>query len=183
MLVEVDFNETSVNTISNNFWGEIVNSRPLGPTSRLAEDYNTIVKLSKESLFGQIPDYLKDQKKLLEEDLSLQQKKEEDAFLVKKFVAEMISLQKESQKEDCMYRIYEQMSSWSMNHKIECCDYLLDNIEVNLFDIHILLSLLMATFPMRKRLNYRQAFFTRVQNHARQRYSEEMMNELFVGLE
>lgn len=95
----------------------------------------------------------------------------------------MLTLQEENHHEDCMYRVYEQMSVWSMERKIECCDYLLDNIEVQLFDIHILLSLLMATFPMRQRLNFRRDFFTKVQNYARQRYSEEKMNELFVGLE
>lgn len=182
MLVEVDFNESSVNTICDNIFEAIVNSRPesIGSASL---DYSAILSARLEELFDKTPSYLKELEKGREEFAICQQTKDADNRIVKKFVEEMLSLQQENHQEDCMYRVYEQMSIWSMEHKIECCDSLLENIEVEHFDIHILLSLLMATFPMRKRLNYRRFFFTRVQNHARQRFSEEKMNELFVGLE
>lgn len=182
MLVEVDFDETSVNTITDNVFEAIVSSMPRSKTVSL-RDYSAIVSAGVEELFGQTPAYLKELEKRQEEYVRWQQKKEANDRHVKKFVEEMLSLQEKNHKEDCMYRVYEQMSIWSMEHKIDCCDDLLDNIDVELFDIHILLSLLMATFPMRQRLNYRRNFFTKVQNHARQRYSEEKMNELFVGLE
>lgn len=183
MLIEVEFNETSVNTISNDSFGVLYSSRPQSVNNPAVADYNSIVNARIDELLEKKPSYLKEQEEKREDNILLLRTKEADYLLVKKFVEEMLSLQEGNNQDDCMYRVYEQMSIWSMNHKIECCDYLLDFIKVELFDIHILLSLLMATFPMRKRLTYRRSFFTRVKDHARQRYSEEKMNELFVGLE
>lgn len=182
MLVEVDFDETSVNTITDNFFEAIISSRPSSSKVSLT-DYSALVNARVKDFWGQIPAYLKDLEKRQEEYVQWQKVKEENDRHVKKFIEEMLFLQEEKHHEECMYRVYEQMSVWSTERKIECCDYLLDSINVELFDIHILLSLLMATFPLRQRLNYRRNFFTKVQSHARQRYTEEKMNELFVGLE
>lgn len=183
MLVEVEYQETTVNTIPDNLFETIVNSRPFSFKSQPVTNYDAIIRAGMDKLFGEIPSYLKEQEKHKEDYLQWKESQDTDELMVKQFLEEILALQEKMQLEDCMYRVYEQMSMWSIEHKLKLCDDLLDCIKVELFDIHVLLSLLMATFPMRKRLNYRSVFFSKVQNHVRKRYSEDKMNELFVGLE
>lgn len=124
------------------------------------------------------PDYLWE-----EPDLEAQKQFFNDDMQLIRMVREMQRLQEENDIDHCMYRVYEQMSDWSAERRLSLCDRLLKAIEVEDYDMHILLSLLMASFPMRKRLSFRSEFFGRVLERARRIYSEEEIHDIFVGLD
>lgn len=85
MLVEVDFDESSVNTITDNIYEAIVSSRPRS-TKESMLDYSAIVSAGVDELFGKTPPYLKELEKRQEEYVRWQQEKEANDRLVKKML-------------------------------------------------------------------------------------------------
>lgn len=110
-------------------------------------------------------------------------KRVEDERSLLALINEMRRLQAKKDYDHCMYRVYEQISDWSSQNRINLCDRLLEVLEVEEYDIHVLLSLLMASFPMRKKLSYRSVFMGRVLAHARLYFSTDEVKDMFVGLE
>lgn len=91
--------------------------------------------------------------------------------------------QKQKTYQVCMYKIYDQFGAWQKNKWYSKCDNFLKYIEAEDFDVRILLSLLMASLPMKKNLNYRREFYDSVLQRARLVYSSAEIDSIFVGLD
>lgn len=107
--------------------------------------------------------------------------------IMDKEVLDLLSSLYENQKQKtyqvCMYKIYDQFGAWQKNKWYSKCDNFLKYIEAEDFDVRILLSLLMASLPMKKNLNYRREFYDSVLQRARLVYSSAEIDSIFVGLD
>lgn len=106
---------------------------------------------------------------------------------IDKEVEELISVLYENQRKktynDCMYKIYNQFSSWNRNKSYSKCDKFLRHVVAEEFDVRILLSMLMASLPMKQNLNFRREFYDSVLQRARLVYPSNEIKSIFVGLD
>ena len=67
-------------------------------------------------------------------------------------------------------------------NRIFVCDLLLRTIDADKYNIRILLSLLIATYSFRSRLNYRAEFYSKVQSLIYMQYSKEETQQILGNL-
>lgn len=101
---------------------------------------------------------------------------------VQSLISIMRRLQDDCSYDECMYQVYKYFRRWSSESSFSRCDYVLKYVSIDDFDIHILISLLMASFPLRSRLSYRSVFYEKVLTKARITYSSEEIQKIFGGL-
>lgn len=101
---------------------------------------------------------------------------------VQMLISMMHNLQEDCSYDECMYQVYKHFRKWSSEQSFSRCDYVLKYVSIDDFDIHILISLLMASFPLRSRLSYRSVFYEKVLTKARITYSSEEIQKIFGGL-
>lgn len=110
-----------------------------------------------------------------------------ESEILDKEVRELLSILYENQRKktynDCMYRIYDQFSLWNRNKYYSKCDRFLKYVVAEEFDVRILLSMLMASLPMKKNLNFRREFYDSVLQRARLVYPLNEIASIFVGLD
>ena len=106
---------------------------------------------------------------------------------IDKEVENLISVLYENQRKktynDCMYKIYNQFSTWNRNKSYSKCDRFLRHVVAEEFDVRILLSMLMASLPMKHYLNFRREFYDSVLQRARLVYPSNEIKSIFVGLD
>lgn len=81
-----------------------------------------------------------------------------------------------------MMNVYSQFLDWSQKSMFERCDEFLYLVNVESLDIRLLISILMASNPMRNLLSYRNSFFTKVRNEANSRYGLVEAAKILQGL-
>lgn len=101
---------------------------------------------------------------------------------VKKLESELFSLQACHEYRKAMSRIYEQFLFWKNNHMFTECDKLMDNINVSMYDMRILVTILMASAQIKPRLSYRSVFFDKVLERAQSELQESEIDLIFSGL-
>lgn len=116
------------------------------------------------------------------EESERRQKVNEEREQVQTLISKMIELQSARSYDECMFQIYKHFRRWTSEDTLSRCDYVLKYVSTDDFDIHILISLLMASFPLRSRLSYRSMFYEKVLMKARLTYNSEDINRIFGGL-
>lgn len=116
------------------------------------------------------------------EEAERKQKSFEEREHVQSLLSKMMKLQKSNSYDECMYQVYKHFRRWTSEEALSRCDYVLKYVSTDDFDIHVLISLLMATYPLRSRLSYRSLFYERVLMKARISYSSEDIKRIFGGL-
>lgn len=81
-----------------------------------------------------------------------------------------------------MYHVHEQFIHWKRMQQFTECDLLLKQLNVEEFDLRILLSLLMASFQIKTRLSYRPLFYDKVYAVAQRSLSEDELLKIFPSL-
>ena len=102
---------------------------------------------------------------------------------VEKLISVLYENQRKKTYNDCMYRIYNQFSTWNRNKSYSKCDRFLRYVVAEEFDVRILLSMLMASLPMKQNLNFRREFYDSVLQRARLVYPSSEIESIFVGLD
>lgn len=117
----------------------------------------------------------------------VEERESSNSEIMDKEVLDLLSSLYENQKQKtyqvCMYKIYDKFGVWQKNKWYSKCDSFLKYIDAEDFDVRILLSLLMASLPMKRNLNYRREFYDSVLQRARLVYSSAEINSIFVGLD
>lgn len=103
----------------------------------------------------------------------------EEREQVQTLISKMLELQNDRSYDECMFQIYKHFRKWTSEDTLSRCDYVLKYVSTDDFDIHILISLLMASFPLRSRLSYRSMFYEKVLMKARLSYDSEDINKIF----
>ena len=106
----------------------------------------------------------------------------EEREQVQTLISKMRELQNDRSYDECMYQIYKHFRKWTSEDTLSRCDYVLKYVSAEDFDIHILISLLMASYPLRSRLSYRSLFYEKVLMKARITYTSEDIKRIFGGL-
>jgi len=106
----------------------------------------------------------------------------EEREQVQSLISKMNELQISRSYDECMYQVYRHFKKWVTEDSFSRCDYVLKCISIDDFDIHILISLLMASYQMKNRLSYRSVFYEKVLNKARITYTSEDIQRIFGGL-
>lgn len=110
------------------------------------------------------------------------QKVNEEKEKVQSLISKMYELQNTCSYDECMYQVYRHFRRWSAEDSFSRCDYVLKYVSTDDFDIHILISLLMASYPLRSRLSFRNGFYDKVLMKARLSYTAEEIQRIFGGL-
>lgn len=84
---------------------------------------------------------------------------------------------------DAQYYIYDKVIGWSKPEFLQRCDDFMRIIMDDDFEIETLLCVLMATYPLRKRLSYRSSLYEFAFSKASQSYGVLEVKQLFSGLE
>lgn len=101
---------------------------------------------------------------------------------VQSFISKMRELQNTCSYDECMYQVYRHFRRWTSEDLYSRCDYVLKYVSTDDFDIHILISLLMASYSFKSRLSYRSVFYEKVLMKARLSYKSEDIQRIFGGL-
>ena len=145
-------------------------SRYSGRSSLMAKEKQDIREIRKKIHFYNI------------EEIERKQRIFEEREQVQSLISKMIELQKSSSYDECMYQVYKHFRRWTSEDTLSRCDYVLKYVSTDDFDIHILISLLMASYPLRNRLSYRSVFYEKVLVKARISYNSEEIKKIFGGL-
>lgn len=116
------------------------------------------------------------------EEENRRQKVYKEREQVQSLIAKMQELQKSNSYDECMYQVYKHFRRWNSKDSLSHCDYVLKYVSTDDFNIHILISLLMASYPLRNRLSYRSVFYEKVLLKARLTYSSHEIEKIFGGL-
>lgn len=116
------------------------------------------------------------------EENERKQRLSEEREQVQMFIALMQELQNNHSYDECMFQIYKHFRRWISENTLSRCDYVLKYVSTDDFNIHILISLLMASYPFRSRLSYRSMFYEKVLIKARITYTSEDIKRIFGGL-
>lgn len=106
----------------------------------------------------------------------------EEREQVQTLISKMLELQNDRSYDECMFQIYKHFRRWTSEDTLSRCDYVLKYVSIDDFDIHILISLLMASYPLRSRLSYRSVFYEKVLMKARISYTSDDIKRIFGGL-
>lgn len=184
MLVEIeelkkDVETTPIETIESIV--SSVNTRGFFLSGKSIKDELRTAEL-KRSVYSQKPFYF-----ISEHTEDVAESESSNSDIMDKEVRDLLSSLYENQKQKtyqvCMYKIYDQFGAWQKNKWYSKCDSFLKYIDAEDFDVKILLSLLMASLPMKKNLNYRRDFYDSVLQRARLVYSSTEIDSIFVGLD
>lgn len=104
----------------------------------------------------------------------------EEALLAASIIRQKISSQK---AEEAQMVIYDRFMGWSTPEHLHRCDDLMHLIMDDDYDIETLLCVLMASYPLRKRLSYRSVLYAKAMQKASQVYGTVEIQQLFSGLE
>lgn len=110
------------------------------------------------------------------------QKINEEKEMVQSLISKMRELQNTRSYDECMYQVYKHFRRWTAEDSFSRCDYVLKYVSTDDFDIHILISLLMASYPLRSRLSFRNGFYDKVLMKARLSYTADEIQRIFGGL-
>ncbi len=110
------------------------------------------------------------------------QKVNEEKEKVQSLISKMLELQNTRSYDECMYQVYRHFRRWTIEDSFSRCDYVLKYVSIDDFDIHILISLLMASYPLKSRLSYRNVFYDKVLMKARLSYTTDEIQRIFGGL-
>lgn len=106
----------------------------------------------------------------------------EEREQVQMLISKMRELQNDHSYDECMFQVYKHFRRWTSEDLFSRCDYVLKYVSADDFDIHILISLLMASYSFRNRLNYRSIFYEKVLMKARLSYNSADIQRIFGGL-
>ena len=107
----------------------------------------------------------------------------ENDIIAHKNIQTLFEYQKNSQYDKAAYWVYDKFIDYVQSNRIIICDRMLQYIDVERYDINILLSLLMATFACRNRLNSRSVFYAKVKKIISTQYPEEEARMILANLE
>lgn len=116
------------------------------------------------------------------EEEDRKRKVNEEREQVQTLISKMQDLQNSRSYDECMFQVYKHFRKWTSEDSFSRCDYVLKYVSTNDFDIHILISLLMASYPMRNRLSFRSVFYENVLMKARMTYSSDDIQRIFSSL-
>ena len=100
-------------------------------------------------------------------------------------VQEKISTIQDSQKDNtrqAMFTVYKTFMDFVRENDYASCDELLLTLDASTLDIKVIMSLLMASNPIKSRLSYRQQFYKSVAERSYMIDSFEQVRELFERL-
>ena len=106
----------------------------------------------------------------------------EEREQVQMLISKMRELQNDHSYDECMFQVYKHFRRWTSEDLYSRCDYILKYVSTDDFDIHILISLLMASYSFKSRLSYRSVFYEKVLMKARLSYKSEDIQRIFGGL-
>ena len=101
---------------------------------------------------------------------------------VSTFEAKLHESQESKDYHQAMYYVHEQFIQWKSKQQFAECDLLLKQLNVEEFDLRVLLSLLMASFQIKSRLSYRPLFYDKVYAFAQKFLSEDDILKIFPSL-
>ena len=116
------------------------------------------------------------------EDNERKQRVNEEREQVQTLISKMRELQDDHSYDECMFQVYKHFRRWTSEDLFSRCDNVLKYVSTDDFDIHILISLLMASYSFRSRLSYRSVFYEKVLMKARISYDSEDIQKIFGGL-
>lgn len=105
-----------------------------------------------------------------------------DELEIHKAISKIADYQKSAKYNDASYWIYNKFMDLHAENRISVCDLLLRAIDADKYNVRILLSLLIATYPFRNRLNYRAEFYSKVQSLICMQYSKEETQQILGNL-
>lgn len=85
--------------------------------------------------------------------------------------------------EVAQFYIYDRFMSWGRPDMLQRCDDFIRIIMEDDYDVDTLLCVLMASFPMRRRLSYRSQLYSYAMDKASRYYGTIELQQLFAGLE
>lgn len=101
-------------------------------------------------------------------------------------VRELVSFISESVRSDdhqkYMYKVYDVFSTWQSEDRPRKCDEFMQLLQEVDLDLRVNLSILMATFPLRAKLNYRSRFYDFAVKRALIDFTEDEVEQIFMGL-
>lgn len=81
-----------------------------------------------------------------------------------------------------MMYVYNQFMDWTKQSLFDRCDEFLYLVDVEILDIRLLISILMASNPIKNVLSYRNAYFSNVKKIVRERYGLIEAAKILQGL-
>lgn len=106
----------------------------------------------------------------------------DDKLEVYKVLCKIANFQQSVQYRAASYWIYNKFTDMRENNKISICDLLLRTIDTDKYNIRILLSLLIATYPFRNKLNYRAEFYSKVETLVYMQYPKDEVRQILGNL-
>lgn len=106
----------------------------------------------------------------------------DDELEIHKAISKIEDYQRSARYNDASYWIYNKFMDLYAENRIFVCDLLLRTIDADKYNIRILLSLLIATYSFRSRLNYRAEFYSKVQSLIYMQYSKEETQQILGNL-
>lgn len=85
--------------------------------------------------------------------------------------------------EVAQFYIYDKFMSWGRSGTLQRCDDFIRIIMEDDYDVDTLLCVLMASFPLRRRLSYRSQLYSYAMDKASRYYGTIELQQLFSGLE
>lgn len=81
-----------------------------------------------------------------------------------------------------MMQVYSQFLDWTKESQFERCDEFLFLVDVETLDIRLLISILMASNPIKNMLSYRNSYFSNVKKITQKRYGLIEAAKILRGL-
>lgn len=81
-----------------------------------------------------------------------------------------------------MMNVYSQFLDWTKEEQFDRCDEFLYLVDVEALDIRLLISILMASNPIKNMLSYRNTYFSRVRKITQERYGLIEASKILHGL-
>lgn len=81
-----------------------------------------------------------------------------------------------------MMHVYSQFLDWTKESQFDCCDEFLYLVDVEALDVRLLISILMASNPIKNMLSYRGSYFSKVRKITQKRYGLIEASKILHGL-